>query len=272
MSTLCVVAVYDTVENKRTNYTRQMLNSLIENNDFSRHRLFISDNGSCDETQAFYEQFKFKFGKFYPEENLTIRKNGRNLGTANAISLGWRTRKEGEFCMKADNDFTIDYPEWIDLIEEAFSREPLLGIIAAKRGDLEEHPLNENPDWKTKLVMLPHKRGEKWIVVEQCHGAFGTCQVYNPKLLDKIGYLVQPKTGYGFDDMLANIRCKLAGFAQAYIPSLVVNYLDVDENPYWEEKRKIAGEGMKEFNQMKEEFMNGTRKIDYEPNWKELES
>lgn len=269
MSTLICMAIFDTEQNNRSNYTAQSLDSLLETTDFNKHRLFLSDNGSCEDTQNIYEYFKKKFSKSFPIENLTIRKNGRNLGTANAINLGWRTRRKGEFVTKQDNDFTVDQKGWVDVLEESLIREPLLGCVGLKRFDLEEHPLHTVPDWKTKLVMLPHKRGERWIVAEQCNGVFGTMQMYRSEVIDKIGYLRQPKTGYGFDDTLMNMRCKAAGYAQAYIPQIEINYLDIDENPYWDEKRKLAGEGIEEFNQMKEEILDGH--IFYEPNWETLD-
>jgi GT2 family glycosyltransferase len=260
------MAVYDTDENKRSSLTEQTLLNLIEQNDFTHHRIFISDNGSCEATRKFYTHFQEAFGKYFPKENLTIHLNGKNLGTASAINIGWRTRKSTEYAIKMDNDVVVHYEGWIDLMEEAMLRQPKLGILGLKRGDLEEHPNNGNPEWRTTLVMLPHNRGEKWIVVEQCKGVFGTVQMYSPTLLTKIGYLVQP-TKYGFDDILAGLRCNLANLAQAYLPGVHIEHIDRERTDYWSEKEKSAGRDMPAFNKMKEDLMSGKMPIYYEPKW-----
>ena len=271
MPVLITIAVFDTAENKRTDLTYRTLHDLIEKNDFSKHRIFISDNGSCQATQDVLVEFSEKFCDKFPPENLTIRHNGKNLGTANAINLGWRTRKEGEYAVKMDNDVEVDEYNWIDKMEQALIRQPKLGLLGLKRKDLEEHPSNVNPDWKTKLIMLPHERGQEWIVVEQCNGVFGTVQMFSPQLLEKVGFLAQPYI-YGFDDMLIALRCNIAGFAQAYLCGITINHIDTVPTDYWEEKRKLAGESMMAFNKMKDEFILGKRPIYYKPNFEELKN
>ncbi len=266
---LTTLAVFDTKENKRSDLTYRTLYDLIKKNDFTKHRIFISDNGSCDETQDIFIEFQEKFDSLFPKENLTIRHNGKNLGTANAINLGWRTRKKEEYAIKMDNDVEVDYYNWIDLMEEACIRQPKMGLLGAKRNDLDEFPENPNPEWKTTLVMLPHKRGQRWISVEQCRGVFGTIQMYTPQLLEKIGYLLQPHI-YGFDDMISALRCTVGGFGQAYISNVTIHHIDVTPTDYWEEKRKLAGESMEAFNQMRQEIIDGIRPIYYEPKWEEL--
>ena len=91
---LLAMAVYSTDANGRAQYSKRTLNSLLETVDFNKHELWISDNGSSEEMQNFYKEFKSRFIKKFNGMNINILKNGCNLGTANAISLCWRNRKK----------------------------------------------------------------------------------------------------------------------------------------------------------------------------------
>jgi len=94
---LIVMAVFDTVENKRTEMTRRTLESLFKQVSMVKHRIVVSDNGSCDETQKVYEEI----GESCP---LTVIQNGTNLGTARAVNRGWSLRNPGEHVIKMDNE------------------------------------------------------------------------------------------------------------------------------------------------------------------------
>ena len=46
------MAIYDTVENDRTKYTKRTLDNIFNGNvDFDKHRLIVIDNDSCKETK-----------------------------------------------------------------------------------------------------------------------------------------------------------------------------------------------------------------------------
>ena len=49
---LISMAVHDTVENGRTEFTRRTLESLSDTVDWENHRLFIIDNNSCEKTKT----------------------------------------------------------------------------------------------------------------------------------------------------------------------------------------------------------------------------
>ncbi len=91
----------------------------------------------------------------------------------------------------------------------------------------------------------------------------GTCQMYNYRLIDKIGGLMQPGL-YGFDDTLAGVRCKLAGFKNSFLPHIEIDHIDTKETPYWQEKRNIAAKDMAEFNLMKSKLLTGELSIKVE--------
>ena len=212
---LLAMAVYDTVENGRSWMTETTLMSLFNTVDFSKHRLIVSDNGSCDRTQRLYDDLNRVVQTF------EIIRNGKNLGTAKAINKAWQRRLPGEHAIKMDNDVRIRQAEWADWIEDVFERDPTIGICGLKRRDLSENPF----DGSSVLRMLPHERGQRWVTIEEVEHVIGTCQAYSSLLLDKIGYLVQPGL-YGFDDSLSSVRAKVAGFKRCFLVGFEIDHID----------------------------------------------
>lgn len=248
------MAVYDTAENGRTTMTRRTLESLLRTVNFERHELYVSDNGSVEETRDLYREFS---------ERMPMRVifNGGNLGTAKAINRAWLYREKGQHAVKMDNDVTIEEPGWLDRLEECIARDPHIGIIGLKRQDLAETPHAPANSWNhSVLEMLPHEAGERWLVVERVHHVMGTCQLYNSTLLDKIGFLVQDGL-YGFDDALAAVRCQVAGFYSCFYPHVHIDHIDPGTTPYQKWKEGYAGERMQRFSQLREQFHMGKRRI-----------
>lgn len=264
MATKIIMASYATETNNRLDYAMQTLIGLIENIDFNKHELFISDNGSCQDMVDFYNDFRLDFNSRFYKKHLTISYNGKNLGTAEAVNLGIRTRKPNQYVIKIDSDVTIDTEDWVEEMEECFERYPNLGILGLKRTELIQHPEHENPAYRTKLKFLPHERGESWVVLEICKDIIGTCTMFNPKLLDKIGYMFQP-SHYGFDDNLISLRSELAGFENAFLPHIPIVHLDNGEGEHVKEKQKHAGEVISKFGEIAEDYKSGVRDIYYNP-------
>ena len=258
------MASYVTETNNRLEYAKETLCSLLWNVDFSKHQLFISDNGSCKEMLDFYDWFKNEFELFNVKEYLTISYNGKNLGTAEAVNLGIRTRKPNQYVIKIDSDVTINTENWVDEMEECFERCPNLGILGLKRTELIQHPEHENLAYRTQLKFLPHERGDSWVVIELCKDIIGTCTMFSPKLLDKVGYMFQP-SHYGFDDNLMSLRSELAGFENAFLPTIPIVHLDDGEGEHVKEKQKHAGEIIAEFSEIAEDYKKGVRDIYYNP-------
>lgn len=251
---MIALACYDTEENGRTEFTQQTIECLHETVDFNQHRLFIIDNGSCEETKHYLHSLR---------DDITIITNPENLGTAKAINQAWKHRKPGEHLIKMDNDVDIRFVDWVDQLEEAIERDPSIGIIGLKRKDLLESPFRTD-DYRSQLRMLPHQPGEKWIIVEDVEHVMGTCQMYNYRLIDKIGGMYQMDGLYGFDDVLAAIRCKIAGFKSCFLSHIEIDHIDPGGTEYTEWKRKYAGEMMERFNQVKVGMFNGTHPIKFD--------
>ncbi len=149
---LIAMAVFDTEENQRSKYTRVTLECLEHT--VTDHRIIIVDNDSCEETKELL--------KACPFEVIT---NTENVGTAKAINQAWAKREPKQHLIKMDNDVDINYLNWVDEMEEAIERDPLIGILGLKRKDLMENPFR-NDMYKSELRMLPHYKGQRWIIVE----------------------------------------------------------------------------------------------------------
>lgn len=230
---LISMAVWDTEENGRTGMTRKTLESLAKTVNWDRHRLFITDNGSCDDTiRLFHNSW---VSEMLPFEMTRLEKN---IGTARAINKGWEWRMPGEHCVKMDNDVVFHQPDWADWMEDVFERDPTIGICGLKRKDLDESPFAEG-DMKSSVRMLPHEKGQRWLVVEDVNHVIGTCQAYSSALLDKIGYLTQPSR-YGFDDSLSAVRCRLAGFKSVFLHGFEIDHIDPGGDEYCNWKRAHA--------------------------------
>jgi GT2 family glycosyltransferase len=257
---LISLAVFDSVENGRTGCTRRTLKTLGKTVDFTKHRLIISDNGSCPETQELYADYS-KILK------LEVIFNGENIGTARAINKIWKRRKSGEHCVKVDNDIWIHQSGWLDLMEEAIGRDASIGIIGLKRKDLDEVPWNTNPWYRSVLKMLPHEKGMRWIIVEEVQHVMGTCQMYSSALLDKIGYLYQMQDMgnlYGFDDSLASIRARVINFKTVFLHGIEIDHLDNGGTAFTEWKKENAGVWMDRYVAIRDSYLRKQRSVYWE--------
>lgn len=256
MSLICI-AVFDTIENRRTELTEQTLISLKQTVDFSRHRLVVIDNDSCEATKKLLREFNL------PK---TVITNTENEGTARAINKGFRLRRDKEFVCKMDNDVLIYTPNAFDLLEEAVGRMPdTIGICCAKRKDLLERPDVEG--WaKSELKMLPQKAGERNLIIEIVNHAMGTLQCYNYRLIDKMGGLQQFGGLYGYDDSLSAVRAHKLGYLSCFLHGIEIDHLDVqgDDGGYTKWKQEYAGERMNKFFEVRKKIESGELNV-YEP-------
>lgn len=248
---LIALACYDTIENGRSHYTMRTLLSLKDTVDLERHRVVIVDNASCDATKRVLETAK---------SWATVITNEVNVGTAKAINQAWALRKPKEHLIKMDNDVEFYFTDWVDDMEYAIETDKSIGILGLKRKDLMENPFR-NDHWKTTLRMLPHNKGDRWIIVEDAEHIMGTCTMFNYRLIEKIGGMYQMDGLYGFDDTLACVRCKLAGFKNSFLPHIEIDHIDEGGNEYTDWKRKYAGQMMDKFNEVKRKFATGEQSI-----------
>ena len=260
------MAVYCTEENNKKDIFEQTIEGLIETVDFDKHRIVLIDNASCEDARKLIR-------KYNRPGFIQVIHNDENLGTAGAINLAWKTRQPGECVVKIDDDCLIHDAGWADRMEEAIRRGPEIGVLGLKRIDLAQNPHfpdPNNPDrlwaekYRSSLRMLPPYFGAPWMVVEDSEDIMGTCHMINPALLDKIGYLFQPRL-YGFDDSLICIRSRVAGFKNCFLPEVRISHIDPGGGIYQEWKRVESGKDMTEYNKYKHGYLDGSISIYYNP-------
>lgn len=261
---LIAMAVYDTPENNRGWMTAETLDSILNTVDFSRHRLFIVANAATEKTVDAISHAGRELGS-----RLEVIYTGENIGTARAINRAWVHRKPGEHAAKMDNDVRINsrglLASWVDIMEDAISRDPQIGIIGLKRKDCWETTDHPNEFYRSELIRLPHLPGQRWIDLEKVNHVMGTCQLYNSDLLDKIGYLYQPGL-YGWDDVLAAVRCKVAGFYSCFLPAIDIDHIDPGETDYQQWKHLAAFKDNNERQRLERGYKDGSISIYYGPN------
>jgi GT2 family glycosyltransferase len=140
---LIAMAVYDTEENKRTEYTAKTLTSLYLTVNPNKHRIVIVDNGSCEATQDLLSK----------TARIEVIRLHENIGTAKAVNKAWQLRKPNEHCIKMDNDVVIHQSGWVDQMERALAIDTTIGIIGLKRKDCWEEP-SRTDFYQSKLQML----------------------------------------------------------------------------------------------------------------------
>lgn len=256
MCALIAMAVYSTEENKKDYCLDLTLKSLFETVDFTKHRLKLSVNGHTERTLQILDKYEsiIKFIYF----------NSENIGTAEAINKVWKDRNPGEYCVKIDDDVVIHQKGWLDLLEECINRDNSIGIIGLKRKDCWENPAHTDPQYRSVYKEIAHNPGERWLTVEVCKHIIGTCQLYNSKLLDKIGYLYQPGL-YGYDDVLASYRSEIAGYYNCFLNSIEIDHIDDGQTPFQGWKERHSGQYTQEVISKVTDYINDNSKIYYNP-------
>ncbi len=250
------MVVYSTEENRKDEYLAKTLLSLQSTIDFTRHRLALSINGRTNKTGDIVKCFSNIISD--------VIGNLENLGTAEAINKIIALRNPGEHIIKIDDDVVIHNSGWADLMEEAVSIDPMIGIIGLKRKDLIQTPWHPDPQYRSEMVLLPHKPGHKWITIERTPDIIGTCTLFNSALLDKIGYSRQPGK-YGFEDNLMCHRSHLAGFYNCFLNHIDIDHIDEGAPEYNEWKTKHSAELFPEYHRLVHAMIEGKEPIYYNP-------
>lgn len=260
---LIAMAVYSTEENQKDDCLLRTLQSLKQTIDTRKHRLILSVNAYTDATLEIINDFEEKGVDGYELISEVIY-NDSNIGTAEAINKVFKLRKPNENCIKMDDDVLIYSENWIEEMEEAIRRDLSIGIIGLKRKDCIEKVNHEDPYFRSTLIQLPQVPGETWQIVEEAHHIMGTCQMYNHLLLDKIGYLYQPKQ-YGWDDVLASARSRAEGFKNVFLPHINIDHIDEGKTPYQQWKEKHAGEDFQTIDRLMKGYEDKSISTYYNP-------
>lgn len=250
------MVVYCTEENKKDQCLLETLKSLwlqLRPHD----KLVLSVNGFTNNTKEIIDSF----GSFIDE----VIYNEFNLGTSEALNIIWKKYREpGSHVIKLDDDVLIHSPGWVEEMEQAISRDPRIGIIGLKRKDLIQCPSHPDPHFRSELILLPHKPGERWITVERTGDIIGTCTMFNGALLDKVGYSRQPGK-YGFEDSLFCHRSHMAGFYNCFLNHIEIDHIDNTPTPYIDWKKRHSEEHFKQYHSLVHAMIAGTEPIYYNP-------
>jgi GT2 family glycosyltransferase len=257
MSLICM-AIHDTPENGRSEMTRRTLESLLETVDWLSHRMFICVNAATPESKKYIRNF-------------ALATNGAceilyfkgNIGTARAVNMGLAMRRPGECCVKMDNDVIIHSNEWLDMMEGAIEMDEKIGIVGLKRSDVCQRPDHPNEFYRTYPQKIS-KPMAGWLNVERTADVMGTCTMFSPALLDKVGYLYQPGL-YGFDDVLICVRSEVAGFYNCFLPwnYVTIEHIDPGGNAYMDWKHQEARTASPEYHRLKAGYQSGDISIYY---------
>lgn len=254
------IAIHSTEENGRIKWSEETLYHVLNTVDFKKHRLGIIDNASSERMKAIIDQFAIDFENSYHETDLIIINQPTNVGTAAAHRSLMAHLKEGEGYNKLDDDVEFKSMGWIDLMEEVIRRDPSIGILGLKRKDLEQSPTSTVEHYRSVIKELPRIKGMTWMYAEYTDDIIGTCTLYNPELIKKIGAPSQVST-YSFDDYDYCQRSLLAGFKNAFLPYIEIEHLDDGSNNYTKWKQEEAGRVMEQTMQIIREYKSGQRSI-----------
>ncbi len=254
---LVAVAIYDTPENGRDEYTERFLDSILrpkmsEHLD-TRHRFVFVINAATTRTLDNLAEFARRHRN--PVQVITMPEN---VGTARAINQAWKLRQPGENAVKMDNDIEIHAYDWLEKMEEALQRDPKIGLIGLKRKDCCQHPSHPDEFYRSTLHIIPENPipGHPWMVVEKTADVMGTCTMFSSACLDAIGYLWQPGL-YGFDDVMACERVRKAGFDTAFLHGIEIDHIDNGGNEYQKWKERSAMMDSPTFHEAREAVREG---------------
>lgn len=240
------MAIYDTEENGRSRYTAKSLQSLQDTVNWSRHKLILINNNSCEQTSNL---LLLAMTKGHRVINLS-----ENIGTAEAINLGIRERGVGEVVCKTDNDVVWNTQGWADELEDTILSDPTIGILGLKRKDIWQHVNHEDLAYRT------HFDGK----LELCNDIMGTCTAFSPQLLDRVGYMRQVGL-YGGDDCIFSVLSEICGFRNAFLSHIDIDHIDVGGDMYCEQKKRMAGEMLGEMSILIDRYRSGELDVYYNP-------
>ena len=206
---------YCTKDNGKLKYLKLTHESLLDTVNMDKNRLFITNNSQFPEAIKYLNAFEGK------HKNIQVRHLLGNVGTAEGINISMFLRKPGEMVCKVDDDLTWDTPGWFDMMEAQIRKNPKIGILGLKRDDVYGELIEDG-----ELL---------WN-----HDIFGTCTMFNPAMLDKVGSMIQ-FSHYGFDDSIFSVRSEAAGFRNAFMKDLRIVNLDEGGTEYTEWKKREAG-------------------------------
>lgn len=258
MKVLAAIATFNRLET-----TQRFWDSFVATTTPDEVEVGFCDNGSKDGTAEWVlalQDPRVKYKYFH----------SNNRGTATAINRVWRERIPNQPCLKVDDDVTFGTCGWLTRMQKVFELLPAIGCVGLKRKDLAErctHPRDSvqvaAPWYKSQLFELSNRE-----IIETVNHAMGTCLLFAPAALEKVGDLYQMQDEgnvYGFDDSIMAARLRLTGFDCCFLRGIEIEHFDLgagggERNAgYTNWKREQAGRWMKRYSEIILELKQGHR-------------
>lgn len=193
-------------------YTKQCLQSIIENTKSISYEVILIDNGSSDGTILYFEN---EFPGAFPKIQFHLIKNKINKGFAGGNNQGIAAAR-GDLILLMNNDIVVT-PGWLEKLMACMQRHPLAAIVGPKSNyvsgpqqvktvayDLQS--LSGLDEYAKQRSFREHGKDKRLIRV------VGFCMLIKRDVIEKIGGM---DTRYGlgnFEDDDFSLRAALAGF------------------------------------------------------------
>lgn len=187
-----IIPVYN-----QTELTRACLESIKKNSDLP-HNIIIIDNASGSQTRDFLEKAKAE------SPNITLIRNGENLGWVKAINQGIKASRAPYICIM-NNDTVVRSGGWLSGLVTVALMSRDIGLI--------------NPRFEIKKKV---PADEPFIEIDFCRGY---CVLIKREVIDRIGGLDESYgLGYYDDDDLS-VRAIRAGYRCVRANSVFVEHI-----------------------------------------------
>lgn len=210
MSTLpcdIIIPVYN-----RLQLTKDCLESILRNTD-SPYSIILIDNGSDSDTRVYLDGFMAS------HDNLTMIRNGINLGWVKAVNQGIAISKSPYVCIM-NNDTIVRTEGWLAKLEKILQDGPAIGMVS---------PLFD-------AKKRPAYR-EAFIETDYCRGH---CFMIKREVMNKIGPLDEAfGLGY-YDDVDYSFAAAKAGYHSVMASGIVVEHVRNSTFSSVMDGRKIA--------------------------------
>lgn len=228
---LLAQCAYSTADNGKLKYMKLCHESLLDTVSLEDHPLMITNNSQYKEAIDYLDSFAKK------HRNISVTHLKENIGTARGINKIIAYRGLNEPVIKMDDDWTTSHIDWVELMQSEIETNPKIGILGLRRDDVYGELIEDgNLLWNADVM--------------------GTCTMYNPLLINKIGSL-QQFSEYGYDDNLYSARSEAAGFRNAFMKNIKITNLDEGGTDYTEWKKEEAGFYLQEASVMMDKIRKG---------------
>ena len=132
---------------------------------------------------------------------------------ARNVNIGWKDAAEEDYVIIMGDDVLPWTVDWTEEMQGVMERDPKIGILGAGvLGEAKHKVLTLNWFWEKDF--LPHN-GD---------GVPFVCVMIRRAVWEKIGFMDERFTAYGYDDDDYNIRCRKAGWFTGYTHRALVRH------------------------------------------------